>query len=757
MNMLESGEAAVVSELLFTEERKGKFLWSDSRYAVNRYALISKSDYPYLEMYQVVRAVVGVMKRSAREDVYSALFPKNNNTKLYNYSNEVFSALESGEVDLMMSSEYEFLTLTNFLEKTGYKVNIMFSSPLVESFFGFNKNEEILRSVISKSLNYINTGRIEKDWVSRHFKYEMKMTEERARYAHQRFAVLIILTAVILSFLVMTILLLIKNKSASAQIKRANERLMLMLDTSPLCVQIWSRNLNTIDCNEAAVKLYGFKNKREYKEKFLTYCSPEYQPDGKRSDEKAVILVNKAFEDGYCSFDWQHKMPYDNTPIPADITLVRAKYINDDVVVGYTRDMREHRKLMEKIELREKLLEVNNAKLQEALEQVRAASKAKGDFLSNMSHEMRTPMNAIVGMTVIGKKARNIEEKNHALNKIGDASSHLLGVISDVLDMAKIEAGKLELSPVEYNFANMLKKAAAIIHFRADEKRQALTVNIDEKIPRFVVGDDQRLVQIITNLLANAVKFTPEEGQIRLGASLLSETDGYCELRVEVADSGIGISPEKQEKLFRAFGKAEKETSRLYGGTGLGLIITKNIVEMMGGKIWVESELGKGAKFIFTVTCKAGEKNEETYDTTICDGGIDAGVFEGKRLLVVEDFEINREILTLLLKDSGLVIDCAENGREALDIITASPEKYDIVFMDLQMPVMGGLEATRLIRALPSPAPRERLPIVAMTANVFKDDIEACIAAGMNGHLGKPLDIDKIIEVLRKYLTEPPS
>jgi len=391
-------------------------------------------------------------------------------------------------------------------------------------------------------------------------------------------------------------------------------------------------------------------------------------------------------------------------------------------------------------------------RLETALIESNAASVAKGNFLSNMSHEMRTPMNAIIGMTAIGKKAQDIEEKNQALNKIGEASSHLLGVINDILDMSKIEADKMELVSVDYSFESMIHKILTVINSRADEKQQTIIVDLDDNIPKFIYGDDQRLSQVITNLLSNAVKFTPDNGEIRLSALLCSETGNSCEVRFEVTDNGIGISSEKQGKLFDAFEQADDVTHRIYGGTGLGLAISKRIVDMMKGRIWVESELGKGASFIFTVQIERSKSTEHISDPD--DDMIDMthkGEFKGKRLLVAEDVDINREILISLLGDSGLIIDCAENGKEALDMIAADPFKYDIVFMDLQMPEMDGLEASRLIRALPVQGNR-RLPIIAMTANVFKDDIDACFAAGMDDHLGKPLELDKIFEKLSKYL-----
>ncbi|MCL2763203.1 MAG: ATP-binding protein, partial [Treponema sp.] len=385
-------------------------------------------------------------------------------------------------------------------------------------------------------------------------------------------------------------------------------------------------------------------------------------------------------------------------------------------------------------------------------------SLSKSQFLSTMSHEMRTPLNAIIGMTAIGKKAQDLEKKDCAFDKIEDASSHMLGVINDVLDMAKIEANKLELSPIDYNFEKMLKKVISVVSFRAAEKQQTLTVTIDSAVPKFIVGDDQHLAQVITNLLSNAVKFTPENGKVTLLVSLAGVSGNECELRIEVADNGIGIAPEQQKKLFGMFEQAEDGITRKFGGTGLGLAISKRIVELMGGRIWVESELGKGAHFIFTIKAQRSEKTDDRNAPLEADG-IQAensrsmdGRFSGKRMLIAEDIEINRDILISLLEHTGLVIDSAENGEKALNMVTADTDKYDIVFMDVQMPIMDGLEATRRIRALPA-RERGRLPIIAITANAYKDDIKSCLEAGMDDHLSKPLDVERIFEILRNYLS----
>jgi signal transduction histidine kinase/CheY-like chemotaxis protein len=383
-------------------------------------------------------------------------------------------------------------------------------------------------------------------------------------------------------------------------------------------------------------------------------------------------------------------------------------------------------------------------------------SKHKSTFLANMSHEIRTPMNAIIGMVTIGKSVSDIERKDYCLSKIGDASNHLLGIINDILDMSKIEANKFDLSPVEFVFEKMLQRVITVINFRIDEKAQKLSVHIDKDIPKTLIGDDQRLAQVLTNLLGNAIKFTPEKGSITLNARFVKEEDGVCTLQISVSDTGIGISPEQQTKLFQSFEQAESNTTRKYGGTGLGLAISKNIVGMMGGEIWINSEIGKGSTFAFTVKMKrAAEITDESANTNKQQAektSVDAGVFAGQRLLLVEDVEINREIVQSLLEPTQLKIDCAENGVEAVRMFTENPDKYDIIFMDIQMPEMDGYETTRRIRIFEKEHSGKKIPIIAMTANVFYEDIERCAEAGMDSHLGKPIDINEVMSKLHTYL-----
>jgi CheY-like chemotaxis protein/two-component sensor histidine kinase len=330
--------------------------------------------------------------------------------------------------------------------------------------------------------------------------------------------------------------------------------------------------------------------------------------------------------------------------------------------------------------------------------------------------------------------------------------------------MSKIEADKFELSAAEFNFTEVVHKGVDVLAYRMEEKKQIFTLSLDGKIPPFLIGDDQRLVQVITNLLSNAVKFTPEHGSISVNAKLEDAQGTRSLIRFDVQDSGIGMSKEQQDRLFNSFQQADSGIARKYGGTGLGLAISKRIVEMMGGKIWIESEQGKGSVFSFIVDFEKAGPAEEKLPSMGTTPGTDekkspdeADNFSGHSILLAEDVEINREIVQALLEPTGLIIDCAENGLAAVKLFTENHGKYSLIFMDVQMPEMDGYEATQKIRALEAKRFEgteyvSHIPIIAMSANVFKEDIERCLASGMNDHVGKPLDFEIVLEKLRRYL-----
>ncbi|MDR1686071.1 MAG: response regulator [Desulfovibrio sp.] len=400
-----------------------------------------------------------------------------------------------------------------------------------------------------------------------------------------------------------------------------------------------------------------------------------------------------------------------------------------------------------------RLLEIE---LTAAKELAERSSRAKGDFLSRMSHEIRTPMNAVIGMTGIARGTRDAARKEYCLEKISEASTHLLGVINDILDISKIEAGKFELSYTDFVFKRMIGRVKTVVAYKLEEKHQEFIVNVAPDVPCSLVSDEQRLAQVITNLVGNAVKFTPENGRVTLAVSLLDESDEVCTLLTEVSDTGIGISPEQQSRLFQSFEQADSGTARRFGGTGLGLAISKSIVQMMAGDIWVESEEGKGAKFAFTFRAARGELSGEDV-AHASDGEItgapvgDLPRFVGLRFLLADDVAINREIAAAMLEAEGAVVENAENGRRAYEMFKADPGGYDLILMDIHMPEMDGYESSRLIRALDTPRAAE-IPIIAMTADVFREDIERCSEAGMDEHIGKPIDAKQMIAKLDSVL-----
>ena len=385
------------------------------------------------------------------------------------------------------------------------------------------------------------------------------------------------------------------------------------------------------------------------------------------------------------------------------------------------------------------------AALTEAKNEASAAAVAKGEFLSNMSHEIRTPLNAVIGMTAVGKTAKDIPSAKYSFNKIEEASSHLLRIVNDVLDMAKLESGKLEFLYRNFTLSRTIKRVASIMTPEIERKEQRFRYYIDEDLPSLLSGDEQRLTQVLLNLFGNAVKFTPENGKIQLNARLVREVDNICTIEVKVTDSGIGISAVQQANLFKVFFQAEANISQRFGGTGLGLAISKNIVEKMGGTIWVDSKMGEGTSFTFTVQLARGIYTENTADD---DPEAEPADYSNLRVLLAEDIEVNREIMLALLESTGLQIVCAANGEQAVAIFSNSPEDFDLIFMDVQMPEMDGYAATRAIRALKNTPKAKTIPIVAMTANVLSEDIQKCLEAGMDKHIGKPIDINEIHKAL---------
>jgi PAS domain S-box-containing protein len=396
----------------------------------------------------------------------------------------------------------------------------------------------------------------------------------------------------------------------------------------------------------------------------------------------------------------------------------------------------------------EQELRSTQARLEQAVHNANRANEHKGEFLARMSHEIRTPMNAIIGMTNIvrkklGEQKPDMEEVQADMRQIEASSQHLLGLLNDILDISKIEAGKIELSENVTDMIKLCHTVETIIRPRCEEKNIAFTTRFLIGSPVVMLCDDLRLRQVLLNLLGNAVKFTPECGEIDFSVIEKERREGGVCLEFTVKDSGIGIAADTLPTLFRPFEQASSQISKRYGGTGLGLVISKSIVQLFGGDICVQSAEGKGSAFSFELWLpETEEKTEE--DFNIEDAG---GRLAGKRALLVDDVPINRIVAASLLEFTGIAIDEAEDGLEALKIFKESPpHTYDIIYMDVQMPNMNGYAASLAIRALDRPD-AEKVPIVALTANAFKEDMDKALQAGMNAHLAKPMELEKVLEL----------
>lgn len=493
-------------------------------------------------------------------------------------------------------------------------------------------------------------------------------------------------------------------------------------------------NKKFVQCNDSIVKMLRYKNKKDLLNKHPSELSPEYQADGELSTIKADKMMQICISKGSHNFEWIHQKA-NKENFWCDITLTNLTIGNKHIIHSVIRDISDKKALeFENIKIKENLEEEVQKRTQELV----AAMRAKADFLANMSHEIRTPLNALIGFIDILKKDETDLQRQKYFDIINTSSQDLLSIINDILDFSKIESGKLEIERIPVNLRKSLNDIQLLFFEKAKEKKINLELNIDSEFPKYVLSDSLRIKQVLSNLLSNAIKFTPENKSIYINAEY---KDGF--LNIFIKDEGIGIDKKNQTKIFDSFSQEDSSTTRKYGGTGLGLSISSKLIKLLGGELKVESEVGVGSKFYFSIPLKTADmikKQETKTNKRKLDG----------HLLVVEDNKVNQLFIEVILDEIGLTYDMANNGEEALELFKTS--KFDIILMDENMPIMNGIEATKKIIEIEKQKSLTHTPIIAVTANAMKGDRQRFIEVGMDEYITKPIEIKKLNEVLGRFL-----
>ncbi len=544
-------------------------------------------------------------------------------------------------------------------------------------------------------------------------------------------------------------------KQAQQRLQESETRWRQLYEESAFPVLLLE-NKHYIDCNPAAQRILGLPTREAIHGCTPLTFSPEFQPDGRRSADLVDDNLRHTLSTGKNQFEWLHCRP-DGQPIEVEVLLTRITDHGRELQHAVWRDISEQKRLQRELEAQQRDLErqvaQRTSELSLAKEAAEAASRAKSAFLANMSHELRTPMNAIMGLTNLALRRAGEPRLRDQLGKIDQAALHLLAIINDILDISKIEAERLTLECVAFRPAEVL-----------DQLRDLLTPKIAEKglQLRFATapaaaalslrGDPLRLRQVLFNLAGNALKFTAS-GSITIHTDLAAQDASGSTLRFAVEDTGIGIEPADQERLFVAFEQADSSTTRRYGGTGLGLAISKRLAQLMGGAIGVSSTPGVGSTFWFTARFLPPADALAATPSAVAAGSPEHRLrteCAGRRVLLAEDEPINQEIARTLLEGAGLAVDLADDGEAA--VAKCRQQAYDLILMDMQMPRLNGIDATRQIRQLPA---HRATPILAMTANAFSQDRQDCLAAGMNDHIAKPVDPDLLFASLLYWLHQP--
>jgi PAS domain S-box-containing protein len=514
-----------------------------------------------------------------------------------------------------------------------------------------------------------------------------------------------------------------RQKIAERKIRESEAKIRIILDHSAAAITLTDEQERIISWNRFTEQMLD-KTKEDLYLQPISILYPPSEWEKIRAADIRKIGSRHHFE--------TFAVKKDGTLIDVDLSVNMLKDSNGSIVgsVGIMQDITEQKRVQQML-----------IKAKVAAED---ANNSKSLFLANMSHEVRTPMNTILGLVDLTLDTQLSPEQRDNLNTIKNAGDILLSLLNDILDLSRVEAGKIQLENIELNIANIVQSVCKGLEVLSRHKKIELVREVDENIPASLIGDPVRIRQILVNLINNAIKFT-FQGNVTTSVRMISCADGICELQFAVKDQGVGIPKDKLETIFEVFTQADASTTRRFGGTGLGLAISKRLVEMMNGRIWAESEEFQGSVFIFTAKFRIGEKAAEPVTTASEEVVAAVKEIRALRVLLAEDNVVNQKIAAKMIEKKGWTVKGAENGKQVLEYL--EQEQFDVILMDAQMPVLDGFEATRLIREAEKKTGKH-IPIVALTAHAMAGDRQKCLDAGMDGYVSKPIDRQKLYEAV---------
>jgi len=742
IDMLESGEALIMPELFRLNEYEGRFIWSDVPLLTDSFAFLSKSNFQDIELSNVPYLKTVVRSDSIYSDFFKQMFPDHRHLSMYGSQEEVWESLNTDESDIIFACNRRLITYTNFYEEAGYKLNLILDHTF-DSSFGYNKNAGVLKSIVDKVLDNININNISNQWMHKSYDYRVKVVASRLPW-------LVSAAALFFIVLVLVLYMYIRSRRMGAQLENlvkertsalANEssKLKTLINSIPDFIFSKDTDLKYTQCNEAYEQFMGFKeenilgvNNEEGK-----WFSVE-EARRMRTTDLEVIKEGKiiTLEENLHSIITHEEGVFET---------IKAPIKRDGIVIGMLAVKR------------------NITKRKEMEDEVIAASRAKSDFLANMSHELRTPLNVVIGLTdlTLEDEGMSTNVRNNLI-KISNAGTTLLNIVNDILDISKIESGKLTLTPVEYYLPSVLNDIITLVVTRLGEKPIKFNLNIPNDLPNKLFGDDLRVKQVFTNLLTNSVKYT-HEGSIDFNVNCIRD-GATMWMDVAVKDTGIGIREEDLKKLFSNYNQVDTKANRNIEGTGLGLAITKRLVEMMGGEIHVESEYGKGSTFSFRIKqgfvsdvvlgaevsdklrsfCYSDDKHIATRKLVRCN-------LSYARVLVVDDMLTNLDVASGILRKYKMGVDVLSNGRDAVNRIKDAHPVYNAIFMDHMMPGMDGIETVDNIRAIGTEYAKN-IPIIALTANAIQGTDKMFYEHDFQDFTTKPIDVMEMDKILRKWV-----